>query len=167
MAVSYLNLKKVKKIILTRPAVEAGEKLGFLPGDLSEKVDPYLKPLFDALNDMIDSDRINRLIDKSIIEIAPLAFMRGRTLNDAFIILDEAQNTTSSQMKMFLTRFGFNSKVIITGDMTQVDLDRNIKSGLIEANSLLNNIHGIEFINFDNDDVVRHPLVKEIIDAYK
>ncbi len=167
MAVSYLNLKKVKKIILTRPAVEAGEKLGFLPGDLSEKVDPYLKPLFDALNDMIDSDRINRLIDKSIIEIAPLAFMRGRTLNDAFIILDEAQNTTSSQMKMFLTRFGFNSKVIITGDMTQVDLDRNIKSGLIEANSLLKNIHGIEFINFDNDDVVRHPLVKEIIDAYK
>ena len=167
MAISFLNLKKVKKIILTRPAVEAGEKLGFLPGDLSEKVDPYLKPLFDSLNDMIDPDRISRFIDRGTIEIAPLAFMRGRTLNDAFIILDEAQNTTSSQMKMFLTRFGFNSKVIITGDITQIDLDKNIKSGLIEANSLLNNIEGIEFVNFNGDDVVRHPLVKDIIEAYK
>ena len=167
MAVSYLNLKKVKRIILTRPAVEAGEKLGFLPGDLSEKVDPYLKPLFDALNDMIDSDRINRMIDKSIIEIAPLAFMRGRTLNDAFIILDEAQNTTTTQMKMFLTRFGFNSKVIVTGDTTQIDLDKNIKSGLVESISLLKNINGIGFVNFNNDDIVRHPLVKEILDAYK
>ena len=167
MAISFLNLKKVKKIILTRPAVEAGEKLGFLPGDLSEKVDPYLKPLFDSLNDMMDPDRISRFIDRGTIEIAPLAFMRGRTLNDAFIILDEAQNTTSSQMKMFLTRFGFNSKVIITGDITQIDLDKNIKSGLIEANSLLNNIEGIEFVNFNGDDVVRHPLVKDIIEAYK
>lgn len=167
MAVSYLNLKKVKKIVLTRPAVEAGEKLGFLPGDLSEKVDPYLKPLFDALNDMIDSDRINRMIDKSIIEIAPLAFMRGRTLNDAFIILDEAQNTTTTQMKMFLTRFGFNSKVIVTGDTTQVDLDKNIKSGLVESISLLKNISGIGFVNFNGNDIVRHPLVKEILEAYK
>ena len=167
MAVSYLNLKKVKRIVLTRPAVEAGEKLGFLPGDLSEKVDPYLKPLFDALNDMIDSDRINRMIDKSIIEIAPLAFMRGRTLYDAFIILDEAQNTTTTQMKMFLTRFGFNSKVIVTGDTTQIDLDKNIKSGLVESISLLKNINGIGFVNFNNDDIVRHPFVKEILDAYK
>lgn len=167
MAVSYLNLKKVKRIILTRPAVEAGEKLGFLPGDLNEKVDPYLRPLFDALNEMIDPERIARLIDRSIIEIAPLAFMRGRTLNDSFIILDEAQNTTTSQMKMFLTRLGFNSKTIITGDITQIDLEKNIKSGLIEAQSLLNNIDGIAFSSFSNNDVVRHPLVKKIIDAYK
>ena len=167
MAVSYLNLKKVKRIILTRPAVEAGEKLGFLPGDLNEKVDPYLRPLFDALNEMIDPERIARLIDRSIIEIAPLAFMRGRTLNDSFIILDEAQNTTTSQMKMFLTRLGFNSKTIITGDITQIDLEKNVKSGLIEAQSLLNNIDGIAFSSFSNNDVVRHPLVKKIIDAYK
>ena len=166
-AVATLNLKKVKRIILTRPAVEAGEKLGFLPGDLNEKVDPYLKPLFDALNDMLDFDTVSRLIDKQIIEIAPLAFMRGRTLNDAFIILDEAQNTTSSQMKMFLTRIGFNSKCIITGDVTQVDLDKNIKSGLIDAQSILKDIEGISFCSFDETDVVRHSLVRRIIEAYK
>ena len=166
-AVATLNLKKVKRIILTRPAVEAGEKLGFLPGDLNEKVDPYLKPLFDALNDMLDFDTVSRLIDKQIIEIAPLAFMRGRTLNDAFIILDEAQNTTSSQMKMFLTRIGFNSKCIITGDVTQVDLDKNIKSGLIDAQSILKDIEGISFCSFNEMDVVRHSLVRKIIEAYK
>ena len=166
-AVSYLNLKKVKKIVLTRPAVEAGEKLGFLPGDLNEKVDPYLKPLFDALNDMLDFDTISRLIDRSTIEIAPLAFMRGRTLNDAFIILDEAQNTTSAQMKMFLTRIGLNSRVIVTGDTSQIDLDKNIKSGLIEAQSILRDIDGISFCDFNENDVVRHSLVKKIIEAYK
>lgn len=166
-AVSYLNLKKVKKIVLTRPAVEAGEKLGFLPGDLNEKVDPYLKPLFDALNDMLDFDTITRLIDRSTIEIAPLAFMRGRTLNDAFIILDEAQNTTSAQMKMFLTRIGLNSRVIVTGDTSQIDLDKNIKSGLIEAQSILRDIDGISFCDFNENDVVRHSLVKKIIEAYK
>ena len=166
-AVATLNLKKVKRIILTRPAVEAGEKLGFLPGDLNEKGDPYLKPLFDALNDMLDFDTVSRLMDKQIIEIAPLAFMRGRTLNDAFIILDEAQNTTSSQMKMFLTRIGFNSKCIVTGDVTQVDLDKNIKSGLIDAQSILKDIEGISFCSFDETDVVRHSLVRRIIEAYK
>ena len=166
-AVATLNLKKVKRIILTRPAVEAGEKLGFLPGDLNEKVDPYLKPLFDALNDMLDFDTVSRLMDKQIIEIAPLAFMRGRTLNDAFIILDEAQNTTSSQMKMFLTRIGFNSKCIVTGDVTQIDLDKNIKSGLIDAQSILKDIEGISFCSFDETDVVRHSLVRRIIEAYK
>ncbi|NSW88174.1 PhoH family protein [bacterium] len=166
-AVASLNLKKVKKIILTRPAVEAGEKLGFLPGDLSEKVDPYLKPLFDALNDMLDFDTVSRLIEREKIEIAPLAFMRGRTLNDSFIILDEAQNSTSSQMKMFLTRIGFNSKCIITGDVTQIDLDKNLKSGLVEAQSILKDINGINFCSFDQSDVVRHRLVKEIIEAYK
>ena len=162
-----MNLKKVKRIILTRPAVEAGEKLGFLPGDLNEKVDPYLKPLFDALNDMLDFDTVSRLMDKQIIEIAPLAFMRGRTLNDAFIILDEAQNTTSSQMKMFLTRIGFNSKCIVTGDVTQVDLDKNIKSGLVDAQSILKDIEGISFCSFNEMDVVRHSLVRKIIEAYK
>ena len=166
-AVATLNLKKVKRIILTRPAVEAGEKLGFLPGDLNEKVDPYLKPLFDALNDMLDFDTVSRLMDKQIIEIAPLAFMRGRTLNDAFIILDEAQNTTSSQMKMFLTRIGFNSKCIVTGDVTQVDLDKNIKSGLVDAQSILKDIEGISFCSFNEMDVVRHSLVRKIIEAYK
>tara|TARA_Y100000590_G_scaffold205405_1_gene232935 strand:- start:9336 stop:10292 length:957 start_codon:yes stop_codon:yes gene_type:complete len=166
-AVSSLNKKNVKRIILTRPAVEAGEKLGFLPGDLTEKIDPYLKPLFDALNEMMDFEKISMLIEKNVIEIAPLAFMRGRTLNDAFIILDEAQNTTSSQMKMFLTRLGFNSKTIITGDTSQIDLDKNIKSGLIEAITILNGIDGISFCTFDNNDVVRHPLTKKIIDAYK
>jgi phosphate starvation-inducible PhoH-like protein len=167
MAISYLNLKKIRKIILTRPAVEAGEKLGFLPGDLSEKVNPYLRPLFDALGDMIELDRVSRLMEKSVIEIAPLAFMRGRTLNDAFIILDEAQNTTSAQMKMFLTRLGFSSKAIITGDTTQIDLDRSIESGLLEAQTILQDIDGISFCNFNTDDVVRHELVKKIIDAYK
>lgn len=166
-AVASLNMKKVKKIILTRPAVEAGEKLGFLPGDLNEKVDPYLKPLFDALNDMLDFDTVSRLIDKQTIEIAPIAFMRGRTLNDAFIILDEAQNTTSSQMKMFLTRIGFNSKCVVTGDITQIDLDKGSKSGLIEAQSILKDIDEIEFCSFDENDVVRHRLVKKIIEAYK
>ena len=166
-AVASLNMKKVKKIILTRPAVEAGEKLGFLPGDLNEKVDPYLKPLFDALNDMLDFDTVSRLIDKQTIEIAPIAFMRGRTLNDAFIILDEAQNTTSSQMKMFLTRIGFNSKCVVTGDVTQIDLDKGYKSGLIEAQSILKDIDEIEFCSFDENDVVRHRLVKKIIEAYK
>jgi len=166
-AVASLNMKKVKKIILTRPAVEAGEKLGFLPGDLNEKVDPYLKPLFDALNDMLDFDTVSRLIDKQTIEIAPIAFMRGRTLNDAFIILDEAQNTTSSQMKMFLTRIGFNSKCVVTGDVTQIDLDKGSKSGLIEAQSILKDIDEIEFCSFDENDVVRHRLVKKIIEAYK
>ena len=166
-AVASLNLKKVKKIILTRPAVEAGEKLGFLPGDLNDKVDQYLKPLFDALNDMLDFDTVSRLIEREKIEIAPLAFMRGRTLNDSFIILDEAQNSTSSQMKMFLTRIGFNSKCIITGDVTQIDLDKNLKSGLIEAQSILKDIIGINFCSFDQSDVVRHKLVKEIIEAYK
>jgi len=167
MAISYLNLKKVKKIILTRPAVEAGEKLGFLPGDLSEKVNPYLKPLFDALSDMIELDRVSWLIEQSVIEIAPLAFMRGRTLNDAFIILDEAQNTTSTQMKMFLTRLGCSSKTIVTGDTTQIDLDRNIQSGLLKAQTILQDIDGISFCHFNNDDVVRHALIKKIIDAYK
>ena len=166
-AVASLNMKKVKKIILTRPAVEAGEKLGFLPGDLNEKVDPYLRPLFDALNDMLDFDTVSRLIDKQTIEIAPIAFMRGRTLNDAFIILDEAQNTTSSQMKMFLTRIGFNSKCVVTGDVTQIDLDKGSKSGLIEAQSILKDIDEIEFCSFDENDVVRHRLVKKIIEAYK
>ena len=147
--------------------MEAGEKLGFLPGDLNEKVDPYLKPLFDALNDMLDFDTISRLIDRSTIEIAPLAFMRGRTLNDAFIILDEAQNTTSAQMKMFLTRIGLNSRVIVTGDTSQIDLDKNIKSGLIEAQSILRDIDGISFCDFNENDVVRHSLVKKIIEAYK
>ena len=166
MAVSYLNLKKVKRIVLTRPAVEAGEKLGFLPGDLSEKVDPYLKPLFDALNDMIDSDRINRMIDKSIIEIAPLAFMRGRTLNDAFIILDEAQNTTNMQMKMFVTRLGRNSKMVILGDVTQIDLPTGSSSGLNEILKLLPKEEGIEIIKFQSKDIVRHRLVDKIVKAY-
>ncbi len=166
-AVSYLNQKKIKRIVLTRPAVEAGEKLGFLPGDLTEKIDPYLRPLFDALNEMMDFEKISLLIEKNVIEIAPLAFMRGRTLNDAFIILDEAQNTTSSQMKMFLTRLGFNSKTIVTGDTTQIDLDKNTKSGLLEAVSILASIEEISFCSFNNDDVVRHPLTKKIIDAYK
>ena len=166
-AVASLNLKKVKKIILTRPAVEAGEKLGFLPGDLTEKVDPYLRPLFDALNDMLDFDTVTRLIERERIEVAPLAFMRGRTLNDAFIILDEAQNSTSSQMKMLLTRIGFNSKCIITGDVTQIDLEKSLKSGLVEAQSILKNIGGINFCFFDETDVVRHKLVKKIIEAYK
>lgn len=167
MAVSAFVNKEVNRIILTRPAVEAGEKLGFLPGDLSQKVDPYLRPLLDALYDMLDYDKASRLLDKGAIEVAPLAFMRGRTLNDAFVVLDEAQNTTSMQMKMFLTRLGFSSKAVITGDTTQVDLGADEKSGLLEAEKLIKNINGISFVYFSKHDVVRHPLVRKIIEAYE
>jgi phosphate starvation-inducible PhoH-like protein len=167
MAVSAFVNKEVNRIILTRPAVEAGEKLGFLPGDLSQKVDPYLRPLLDALYDMMDYDKASRLIDKNAIEVAPLAFMRGRTLNDAFVVLDEAQNTTPMQMKMFLTRLGFNSKAVITGDTTQIDLGAEEKSGLLEAESLVKKIEGISFVYFSKNDVVRHPLVRKIIEAYE
>jgi len=156
----------VKRIVLARPAVEAGEKLGFLPGTMAEKVNPYLRPLYDALNDMLDFDRVESLIEKGVIEVAPLAFMRGRTLNDAFVILDEAQNSTTEQMKMFLTRLGFNSKAVITGDVTQVDLPSGQKSGLLEARELLDGIDGISFCTFTEVDVVRHPLVQKIIKAY-
>lgn len=166
MAVSYLLKKKVERIILTRPAVEAGERLGFLPGGLEEKVNPYLRPLYDALYDMLDHDHIVRLIQRDQIEIAPLAFMRGRTLNDAFVILDEAQNTTSEQMKMFLTRLGFNAKAVITGDVTQLDLPSGMTSGLIEASTLLKGINGLEMVYFSEDDVVRHRIVADIIKAY-
>ena len=166
MAVSALMNKEVERIILTRPAVEAGEKLGFLPGDMVEKVNPYLRPLYDALHDMMDFEKASRLIQNGVIEVAPLAFMRGRTLNNSFIILDEAQNTTSEQMKMFLTRMGFDSKVVITGDITQVDLPTEKTSGLIEIQEILNSISGIRFVYFSSIDVVRHPLVQEIIDAY-
>jgi len=166
-AVSAFVNREVNRIILTRPAVEAGEKLGFLPGTLYEKIDPYLRPLLDALYDMMDYEKATRLMEKAAIEIAPLAYMRGRTLNDAFVILDEAQNTTSTQMKMFLTRLGFSSKAVITGDVTQVDLGANEKSGLLEAESLLKGISGIEFVHFSKKDVVRHPLVKQIIEAYE
>jgi len=165
-AVSYLLDRKYNRIILTRPAVEAGEKLGFLPGDLAEKVNPYLRPLYDALFDMVEFDKAMQLINKSIIEVAPLAFMRGRTLNDAFVILDEAQNTTSEQMKMFLTRLGFGSKAVITGDVTQIDLPFEKKSGLVEAEKILNKIDGIKIIHFSDRDVIRHPLVRNIIRAY-
>jgi len=166
MAISSLLKKEVKRVILTRPAVEAGEKLGFLPGDLYEKVNPYLRPLHDALHDMMDFEEAARLLSSGIIEVAPLAFMRGRTLNDAFIILDEAQNATSEQMKMFLTRLGFSSKTVITGDITQTDLPEGKVSGLIEAIDILKGIEGIKFVYFSKDDVVRHPLVQEIIEAY-
>jgi phosphate starvation-inducible protein PhoH and related proteins len=166
MAVAAFKAKKVKRIILTRPAVEAGEKLGFLPGDLQAKVDPYLRPLYDALFDMIDAERFESYLSSGSIEVAPLGFMRGRTLNDAFIILDEAQNTTPEQMKMFLTRMGFSSRVVVTGDITQVDLPRHQKSGLTEAQRILKNIDGIEFVYFNESDVVRHPLVGKIIRAY-
>ena len=166
MAISSLVKKEIDRIILTRPAVEAGEKLGFLPGDLYEKVNPYLRPLYDALHDMMDLEKASRLLQKGIIEVAPLAFMRGRTLNDSFVILDEAQNTTAEQMKMFLTRMGFDSKVVITGDITQIDLPPEKTSGLIEIQEILKSIPGIKFIYFASIDVVRHPLVQEIIDAY-
>jgi phosphate starvation-inducible PhoH-like protein len=166
IAVSYLLEKKIQRIILARPAVEAGEKLGFLPGDMAEKVNPYLRPLYDALYDMIDMERASALISKGLIEVAPLAFMRGRTLNDSFVILDEAQNTTSEQMKMFLTRLGFGSKAVITGDVTQVDLPQDKGSGLIEAESILRNIERVRFVHFSEIDVVRHPLVSDIIKAY-
>jgi phosphate starvation-inducible PhoH-like protein len=160
-------MKKVKKIVLTRPAVEAGEALGFLPGDLAQKINPYLRPLYDALYDMMDFEKAKTLIEQEIIEIAPLAFMRGRTLNNAFIILDEAQNTTSEQMKMFLTRIGYGSKAIVTGDITQTDLPSGKQSGLVEIKKILNKIKGIEFIYFSKNDVVRHKLVASIIDAYE
>ncbi|MFQ5679354.1 MAG: PhoH family protein [Gemmatimonadota bacterium] len=166
MAVEALNRKRVRRIILTRPAVEAGEALGFLPGDIREKVDPYLRPLYDALEDMMPRDRIRRALEERVIEIAPLAYMRGRTLSDAFLILDEAQNATTAQMKMFLTRLGLNSKTVITGDKTQIDLLRREDSGLLEVERILRGIDGIEFIYLDEADVVRHELVKEIIRAY-
>jgi phosphate starvation-inducible protein PhoH and related proteins len=166
MAVSALLKKEVSRIILARPAVEAGEKLGFLPGDIYEKVNPYLRPLYDALFDMLDMERANRLIERGDIEIAPLAFMRGRTLNDSFVILDEAQNATAEQMKMFLTRLGFHSKVVVTGDITQIDLPSDRVSGLIEVKEILRDINGIQFIYFDDKDVVRHRLVQDIIKAY-
>jgi phosphate starvation-inducible PhoH-like protein len=166
-AVSYLLAKKVSRIILARPAVEAGEKLGFLPGDLQEKVNPYLRPLYDALYDMLDLERAERLVERGIIEVAPLAFMRGRTLNEAFVILDEAQNTTSEQMKMFLTRLGFGSKAVVTGDVTQIDLPPGRTSGLIEALKVVSGIEGIATIYFDERDVVRHSLVQQIVKAYE
>ena len=166
MAVACLMKQEVERIVLTRPAVEAGEKLGFLPGDIAEKVNPYLRPLYDALHDMMDFDRASKLIERGIIEVAPLAFMRGRTLNDSFVILDEAQNTGSEQMKMFLTRLGFGSKAVITGDITQVDLPESKVSGLIEIQGILRGIEGIEFVYFSEKDVVRHPLVQDIIKAY-
>ncbi len=167
MAVSALVKKEVSRVVLARPAVEAGEHLGFLPGDLYEKVNPYLRPLYDALHDMMDFESGNRLLQQGIIEVAPLAFMRGRTLNDAFVILDEAQNATSEQMKMFLTRLGFSSKCVITGDVTQTDLPDGKRSGLIEAREILQGIEGIRFVYFSREDVIRHPLVQEIIDAYE
>ncbi len=166
-AVSFLLAKKVSRIILARPAVEAGEKLGFLPGDLQEKVNPYLRPLYDALYDMLDVEKADRFLERGVIEVAPLAFMRGRTLNDAFVILDEAQNTTSEQMKMFLTRLGFGSKAVVTGDVTQIDLPSGRTSGLIEAVSVCHGIEGIAFVYFDERDVVRHKLVQSIVKAYE
>ena len=166
-AVSFLVAKKVSRIILARPAVEAGEKLGFLPGDLQEKVNPYLRPLYDALYDMLDVDRVARYIERGTIEIAPIAFMRGRTLNDSFVILDEAQNTTSEQMKMFLTRLGFGAKAVVTGDITQIDLPPGRTSGLIEAMKVVGSVEGIAFIRFDERDVVRHKLVQHIVKAYE
>lgn len=166
MAVDALFKKQVSRIILTRPAVEAGERLGFLPGDLQDKVDPYLRPLYDALFDLVDAEKVTKMLEKRIIEIAPLAFMRGRTLADAFIILDEAQNTTSEQMKMFLTRIGYGSKTVVTGDKTQIDLPRGQKSGLKEAELVLENLEGIEFCYFNEKDVVRHKLVQMIVKAY-
>jgi len=167
MAVAHLMKQEVERIVLTRPAVEAGEKLGFLPGDIAEKVNPYLRPLYDALHDMMDFDRVSKLVERGVIEVAPLAFMRGRTLNDSFVILDEAQNTGPEQMKMFLTRLGYSSKAVITGDITQVDLPENKTSGLVEIQGILKGIEGIEFVYFSDRDVVRHPLVQEIIKAYE
>ncbi len=166
-AVTYLLSKKVTRIILARPAVEAGEKLGFLPGDLQEKVNPYLRPLYDALYDMMETEKAQRLLERGTIEVAPIAFMRGRTLNDAFVILDEAQNTTTEQMKMFLTRLGFGSKAVVTGDITQIDLPAARASGLVEAMKVVGNVEGIAFVHFDDKDVVRHPLVQQIVKAYE
>ena len=167
MAVDALNQARVQRLILVRPAVEAGEKLGFLPGDLTQKVDPYLRPLYDALYEMLGMDKVARLLEKSVIEIAPLAYMRGRTLNDAFVILDEAQNTTIEQMKMFLTRLGFGSTAVITGDLTQIDLPRHQKSGLRDAVEVLRGVEGVSFTFFESRDVVRHPLVARIVNAYE
>jgi phosphate starvation-inducible PhoH-like protein len=166
MAISALLAKRVNRIILARPAVEAGERLGFLPGTLQDKIDPYLRPLYDALYDMLDPEKVDRFLEKNVIEIAPIAFMRGRTLNDSFVILDEAQNTTSEQMKMFVTRLGFNSKAVITGDITQIDLPSARRSGLLEAIDILKNVEGLNFVYFDESDVVRHHLVQRIIRAY-
>jgi phosphate starvation-inducible PhoH-like protein len=167
MAIAALVNKQVNRIVLARPAVEAGERLGFLPGTLQEKVDPYLRPLYDALYDLLDQERVDRFLERNVIEIAPIAFMRGRTLNDSFIILDEAQNTTSEQMKMFVTRLGFNSKAVITGDITQIDLPNARRSGLIEAADVLKGVNGISFNFFDEGDVVRHQLVQRIVRAYE
>ncbi len=167
MAVAALNRHEVARVVLTRPAVEAGEKLGFLPGSMAEKVNPYLRPLYDALNDMMPFEKASRLMDRGVIEVAPLAFMRGRTLNDSFVILDEAQNTTSEQMKMFLTRLGFDSKAVVTGDVTQIDLPPGTTSGLIEALDVLHGVEGIGFMQFTDEDVVRHPLVQSIVRAYE
>jgi len=166
MAISALLAKRVNRIILARPAVEAGERLGFLPGTLQDKIDPYLRPLYDALYDMLDPEKVDRYLEKNVIEIAPIAFMRGRTLNDSFVILDEAQNTTSEQMKMFVTRLGFNSKAVITGDITQIDLPNARRSGLLEAIDILKRVEGLTFVHFDESDVVRHHLVQRIIRAY-
>lgn len=167
MAVAFLQKKEISRIVLVRPAVEAGEKLGFLPGDLAEKVNPYLRPLYDALFDLMDFDRGQALIDHGVIEVAPLAFMRGRTLNDAFVILDEAQNTTPEQMKMFLTRLGFGSRAVVTGDITQIDLPNGRASGLVEAVEVLNAVEGVRFVRFSDRDVVRHPIVQAIVKAYE
>jgi phosphate starvation-inducible PhoH-like protein len=167
MGVAAMNAKKVSRIVLVRPAVEAGEKLGFLPGSLQEKVDPYLRPLYDALYDLLDPEKVDKMLEKNVIEVAPLAFMRGRTLNDAFIIMDEAQNTTIEQMKMFLTRMGNNSKAVITGDITQIDLPNPRKSGLIDAINVLEGVEGISFCHFEDSDVVRHALVQRIVRAYE
>jgi phosphate starvation-inducible PhoH-like protein len=167
MAVAAINAKKVSRIVLVRPAVEAGERLGFLPGSLQEKVDPYLRPLYDALYDLIEPEKVDKMLEKNVIEVAPLAFMRGRTLNDAFIIMDEAQNTTIEQMKMFLTRMGANSKAVITGDITQIDLPNPRKSGLLDAINILDGVEGIQFCHFEDCDVVRHALVQRIVRAYE
>jgi phosphate starvation-inducible protein PhoH and related proteins len=167
LAVAALHEREVTRIILTRPAVEAGERLGFLPGDMLAKVDPYLRPLFDALYDMLEPDKANAYMERGTIEVAPLAFMRGRTLNDSFIILDEAQNTSPEQMQMFLTRLGFGSKVVVTGDVTQIDLPREQRSGLVQVQGILDGVDDIEFIQFGNKDVVRHKLVQRIVEAYK
>lgn len=166
-AVDALNRERVKRIVLVRPAVEAGERLGFLPGDLAQKVDPYLRPLYDALYDLAGYDNVTKFFEKGILEVAPLAYMRGRTLNQSFIILDEAQNTTPEQMKMFLTRIGFGTKAVVTGDITQIDLAKGQKSGLIEIQKILKHIKGIEFTKFESEDVVRHPLVQKIVNAYQ
>jgi phosphate starvation-inducible protein PhoH and related proteins len=166
MAVAALSRREVSRIVLTRPAVEAGERLGFLPGDLMAKVDPYLRPLFDALYDMLEPEKVNQHLERGVIEVAPLAFMRGRTLNDSFIILDEAQNTSPEQIKMFLTRLGFNSKMVVTGDITQIDLPKDNNSGLVVIGDILKEVEGIEFVRFGGEDVVRHKLVQRIVAAY-